>query len=358
MSNMSFRGRSWIFTINNFQSDDLSRVAGIECEYIIYGIERGVSGTPHLQGFIHFTNAKSRSAVARLLPRAFLEKRRGSVDQAVEYCKKDGLFTERGTKPIDAETQRASAIAKAHEKYREIIAHAKSGDFPWIELNHPHMWISRCNQLLSMRTRAPIILDGDLQHEWWVGKTGTGKSKLVWEIYPNHYQKQLNKWWDGYCGEEIVVIEEWSPKNEVSGSQLKIWADRYPFPGQIKGGTLQKIRPRKIIVLSNYSISECFEHHQDRNPLFRRFHELNFPADAEKARDNASRLNAVAAVESVPPQWPSVDQVHSLTHQAPIHMPVGSEPPPDSSASSSLPNCEFPDEVDREMLNFLNGLIE
>lgn len=68
-----------------------------------------------------------------------------------------------------------------------------------------------------------------------------------------------------------MAIEEWSPKNECTSSQLKIWADRYPFCAEIKGGTLQKIRPLKIIVLSNYSIDECFENSQDLEPIKRRF---------------------------------------------------------------------------------------
>jgi len=207
-----------------------------------------------------------------------------------------------------------------------------------------------------MRIRVPVILDGELLHEWWIGPTGSGKSRLAWEVYPEHYQKQLNKWWDGYTNENIVVIEEWSPKNEVSGSQLKIWADRYPFPGQIKGGTLQKIRPRKIIVLSNYTISECFPNHQDRDPLFRRFHELHFPADADQARDNATHLSALTEVAcAVPESDLSSDAIESP------HSPRISLNSSESHSSSELvPIYQngFPAEVDSELLNFLNGLVE
>ena len=60
-------------------------------------------------------------------------------------------------------------------------------------------------------------------------------------------------------------------QNECTGSQLKIWADRYPFSAQIKGGTLLKIRPTKLIVLSNYEMEECFPNEADLLPLKRRF---------------------------------------------------------------------------------------
>ena len=75
----------------------------------------------------------------------------------------------------------------------------------------------------------------DTPHEWWVGPTGTGKSKKVWEEYPTHYAKEKNKWWCNYTGQDTVVIEEADPKNmEHLADRLKVWADRYPFPGRSK----------------------------------------------------------------------------------------------------------------------------
>ena len=84
-------------------------------------------------------------------------------------------------------------------------------------------------------------------------------------------------WWDGYANEEVVVIEEWCPKNEMTASGLKIWADRYPFSCEVKGGTIRRIRPKKIIVTSNYSMEQCFERVEDLEPLKRRFKEVYFP---------------------------------------------------------------------------------
>ena len=99
----------------------------------------------------------------------------------------------------------------------------------------------------------------DTPHEWWVGPTGTGKSKKVWEEYPTHYAKEKNKWWCNYTGQDTVVIEEADPKNmEHLADRLKVWADRYPFPGEIKGGRIEGIRPLKVIVTSNYTPEECF----------------------------------------------------------------------------------------------------
>lgn len=352
---MSHRSRSWVFTINNYTRDDVDILTGIDCQYLVYGIERGQSGTPHLQGFIHFTNAKTRSAVSSLVPRAFLAIRRGTVEQAISYCKKDGIFQERGTRPQDREEQSSHAREKANEENRKIIEKARLGDFEWIVYNHPKLWISRSQSLRSMHKPEKAIIQGLLDNEWWYGTTGTGKSKTVWEEYPNHFQKQTNKWWDGYDGETVVVIEEWSPKNDVSGANLKIWADRYPFPGQIKGGTLQRIRPRKIIVLSNYSIQECFTDSQDRDPILRRFTAIKFPEELTYAQIRAAgfhneekKRQLEESVQLIPDV--RVEELNSSeTNQV------------DEGTTVTVSDAVTPSSntiIDDDMLAFLNNLVE
>lgn len=156
------------------------------------------------------------------------------------------------------------------EQYKKCIELAEHGDLTTIKTEFPGIYLRYVNTFKSLRRRESIILPV-LTNEWWVGPTGTGKSRNLWSLYPDHFSKPLNKWWDGYDDQDVVALEEWSPSNECTASQLKIWADRYPFNAQIKGGTLLKIRPKKIIVLSNYTIEECFPNVQDQLPIKRRF---------------------------------------------------------------------------------------
>lgn len=351
---MQIRGRSWVFTINNFDSSDLDKLTALDCQYLIYGFERGSAGTPHLQGFVHFANARTRRSLAANLPRAYLDKRRGTVQQAIDYCKKDGVFIERGTPPIDQETALLLGRQRANETHREIISRAEKGDFEWIKQNYPAVWIARMPSLRSMFKPPTAILDGDLLHEWWYGPTGCGKSSTVWGLYPTHYQKQLNKWWDGYDSEAVVVIEEWSPKNEISGSQLKIWADRYPFPGQIKGGTLQRARPQKIIVLSNYSIAECFTESQDRDPILRRFTQIRFPEDMELATTRAQLFHSVHA--SAPSNSVELSSLPVSPRDVASHRPRHSL---DFDCDVSTSNATDTDALtDQDIASYLDSLIQ
>lgn len=70
--------------------------------------------------------------------------------------------------------------------------------------------------------------------------------------------KALNKWWDGYDNEQVIIIEDVdSFAAGHLGHALKIWADEAHFSAEVKGGTL-KIRPLLIIVTSNYLIEDLW----------------------------------------------------------------------------------------------------
>lgn len=272
------RSRGWCFTINNPTIEDSINVDNLKSHvvYYCYGTERGSeTNTLHFQGFVYFKHGVTMRRVKLLLPRAHLELQRGTVKQAVEYCKKDGDFEEWGDCPD------AGGRLTQKQRWRELIRLAEIGDLESIKSEFPGEYLRYFERLRSLRVRPAVVLQGDLEHEWWYGGTGTGKSSTLWRLHPNHYSKELNKWWDGYADEEIVAIEEWAPKNECTASFLKIWADRYPFPAQIKGGSLKKIRPRKIIVLSNYTIDQCFPNCEDREPIKRRFKVIHFPFPTE-----------------------------------------------------------------------------
>lgn len=267
------KSRGWCFTLNNYSDADIDFLESVECQYLIYGKEVApTTGTPHLQGYCHWASTKTlRQAKLCLGPRYHLEPRMGTIEEAVQYCKKDGDFKEKGKIAM------RSCPTEKDLQWKEIIHMAETGSLDDLKEHYPRQFLQYYKTLMSIRAYKSKPLDGELLHEWWYGPTGTGKSRKIWDDYPDHYAKPLNKWWDGYHGQEVVAIEEWEPKNECTASKLKIWADRYPFPAEIKGGTIERVRPKKIIVTSNYTIEECFPRPEDHLPLKRRFKEVFFP---------------------------------------------------------------------------------
>lgn len=94
------RSRSYVFTLNNYTAEDIGDLESLFADglasYICWGKEVGASGTPHLQGFVQWRDGRTITSSAALLNRAHCEKRAGTILQAIEYCKKDGDWTEHG----------------------------------------------------------------------------------------------------------------------------------------------------------------------------------------------------------------------------------------------------------------------
>lgn len=85
----------------------------------------------------------------------------------------------------------------------------------------------------------------------------------------------MTKWWDGYRDEPIVLIEDFDVYSREYTRLLKLWADQYAFPVEVKGGSMT-IRPLLIVVTSQYSISRIWQDcTESRQAISRRFVELH-----------------------------------------------------------------------------------
>jgi len=80
------------------------------------------------------------------------------------------------------------------------------------------------------------------------GPTATGKSKWCFDNFPDAYWKQRSNWWDGYMGQETVIIDEfygWLPFSLC----LRL-CDRYPLLVETKGGNVN-FNSKTIIFTTN-----------------------------------------------------------------------------------------------------------
>lgn len=72
------------------------------------------------------------------------------------------------------------------------------------------------------------------------------------------FKKDQSKWWDGYTGEETVIMED---VDRHGGPQLahwmKIWTDVYSLSGEVKGGKIP-LNYKRFVVTSNFSIERIY----------------------------------------------------------------------------------------------------
>lgn len=272
MSN-NLKSRNWCFTINNYTEEELNRIKESDrYRYVVVGKEVGESGTPHLQGFVCFKNACRMTSVKSIVGgRAHLEIAKGSVEQNFAYCSKDGDYLESGERPAS----QADKGAANKKRYADAWEAAVEGRIDDIDADLRIRHYSTIKRIRMDKIAEREMTDTEDTMEWYYGGSGTGKSRKARTENPTAYLKMCNKWWDSYVDQEIVLIEDFDAKHAVLIHHLKIWADRYPFLAEIKGGSV-KIRPRKIIVTSNYHPNQIWTEASDLEPILRRFHLTHF----------------------------------------------------------------------------------
>lgn len=283
------RDRNYIFTVQNYTDDDELTIYGLieHCTYVVVGRETAPStGTRHYQGFICFANARTFSGVLELLPAgAHIEPKSkfSTFEQASNYCKKDGDFFEYGVLPMDQERKGDAGKLSSEERWQL----AKSGQFELLPPEHYPRYRAIFSEFRVVQDRPT------LDNQWICGHSGCGKSKFVRTQYGagtelggtlGFYTKPMNKWWDNYRDQNVVVLEDFDPRHGVFMAYfLKIWTDHYAFNGEIKNGTIL-IRPKKFIVTSQYAIEDCFTEPEDVEALNRRFEIVQFGELKKKSK--------------------------------------------------------------------------
>lgn len=302
--------RNYVFTLNNYTDLEVDALSQIECRYLGYGKEVGESLTPHLQGLICFEHKKSLRQLKAMpgLARAHLEPMKGTFEQAKEYCQKEGQFTERGI-PLASSKEKGE---KEKERWDEIRRLAEDGLFSEIDSK---VYIQHDNALHRIRNRAiqkdKRHLDGELEHEWWYGEPGTGKTSEAVGSFPMAYIKDpKERWWDGYDNEDVVIIDDFDKYQVSMAGDMKRWLDRYVFQAPVKGGYMT-IRPKKVIVTSNYHPDEIWEDEVTRNAIKRRVKIRHFMPNIFKPSP-ISRLSNYAPNFNPPEYCPATDREYWL----------------------------------------------
>jgi hypothetical protein len=263
------QGARWTATLNNpaeGEFKELFEAIKPLSNYQIWGHEGLAQGkTEHWQGYVKFSHSKRMAALKKISTRVHWERAFADDFANIKYCEKEGnTIFESGTRPVFKDNGE-------REKHRwdDIWTSATRNDLMAIPAQ------VRVNSYPNLRSIAkdhmtkPSDLD-DVCGEWLYGIAGAGKSHTARAENPDAYFKNVTVWWDGYQNEESVIIDDLDKYHVRLGHLLKIWADRYSFIAETKGSAIH-IRPKKIIVTSQYSIEEIWDDEETRVALNRRF---------------------------------------------------------------------------------------
>jgi hypothetical protein len=263
---MSKRQRRWALTLNNYTEDELRYVRELPKGNItnyIFALEVGEEGTPHIQGFIHFKNAKTLTATKKFLgsDRWHLEAARGTDFENWTYCQKTAVDIDTyGDEPV--EDGDLSVWAR-------IVNHIDEGK----STNE----IIRMYPETAMRCITAIEkyrLDVDRKNAGWrdveviymSGGTGIGKTRYVMDKYgyENVYRATDKKHpFDMYAGQDVLVFEEFRSSYKIE--DMLNWLDGYPI--ELPARYANKMAKfTKVYIISNWNYYQQYEKCQEDYP--------------------------------------------------------------------------------------------
>jgi hypothetical protein len=283
------RSRGFVLTVHLAGQPDLKMaeeiIRGIGTSYYIFGRELTEDGRPHLQTYVYFKNQRTKQGVYdKFWPyKPWIDVARGDALANFDYCGKDaskvapGDWEEGGVRPLNS----LDKGEKEKDRWASTRLLAIAGDLASIDDEHAIKYNAALRSIASEASRSRVVPSLDVLRNIWIGgPPGIGKS-ATWELLfgsENIYEKDASIWWDGYAGQDIVIFSDWQPADFAKYiSMVKNVADKRAVLVQVKG-EYKKIRPKHIIVSSNFTMAECFKganFDQYSGPLNWRFEELN-----------------------------------------------------------------------------------
>lgn len=254
--------------LNHLKKGFLEHTGQNVTKYIVCK-EAHEDGEPHHHAFIELARPFRGKVPASFLD---YQERHPSIETvtnyqgAIKYLKKEGNFItnmdfeKKVTKDDIAKMVLTGiALTEVVEKYPKYL------------FGYSRLKVDLAMYRLDLKKLDPLDRPCGI---WIGGPSGSGKSTIATTKFGPYYFKGPNKWWDGYNGEETVVCEDVDISWKDCIPYLKIWADKYEFLGECKGGTI-RLRPKRVVITSNRTLEELLEllgwPKDDYTPYTRRF---------------------------------------------------------------------------------------
>lgn len=256
--------KTWCFTVNNHKEEDVEWVMKLEVNKITVSSEVGESGTPHLQGMVTFKRAYRLAALKKLHSQAHWET--AKADQDFNYCKKVGSVL------IRNEDWRCPGKRTDIEEVRDLLdsganllqAMKKARTYGSVQFAEKYLKLIK--EPLPANTRIEVF--------WYYGNTGTGKTRRVLEQC-KPYMPVSHKWWDGYEGQEAVLLDDLRPDWCKPAELLRLLDPyRYEYKVEIKGGVQHLLATKIYITTPWHPVDFWKDTQEDPKQILRRLKEL------------------------------------------------------------------------------------
>lgn len=181
MSRSSLRKR-WCFTLNNYSEQDVDRLYDLKEKvvYMLVGAETSETGTPHLQGFVHFARKYRFDPVKRMIgERAHLEVARGTDLENERYCQKETILIKFG-EPKTCSDKGGSSLAD----YLPDLIRCAEADLTLKQITEEDVYLA-AQYLRHHRAIKTLLSEG--AHQTNVSDLAASFEGVVWKDWQKFY---------------------------------------------------------------------------------------------------------------------------------------------------------------------------
>lgn len=218
----------------------------------------------HVQGYVELLQPRRLDWIKLhlLSEGAHVEKCRGSAKQNYEYCTKEASRMA-DTEPVfggdwsDLTGQgRRSDLTSLHTKLidltiplEDVLKDESVGPTALRYLSN----VTSFRPLMSLQSPRHLTPD-QVSFEWHCGPSGAGKTRAVYDRFDpkDIYSKSpRSKWWDGYRGQSVVLIDDYRPNKEFAYDDLLRVCDYYPLLLEGKGTSFHLVDNTTTVVITS-----------------------------------------------------------------------------------------------------------
>ncbi len=266
---MFTQSKSWAFT--DFELLDWRKIyeQSDQIRYICWGTEIcPTTNKKHYQGWIQINYKARLGGIKKVCQskKIHIESCRGTEEQNDKYCQKDNLYEKIGEYMVQGQRTDLEGLKKIIDEGGTFKEIADANFQSFIQYNRGFQVYK--NIVDKSRRKCFRMVKTIHIH----GKTNTGKTRKAMSYSDDTYKIQGNalQWWDGYDGEETLVIDEYD--NQIPITELLGILDGYQLRLPIKG-SFTYANWKTIIITSNYKKLHAKAKKMHRHALKRRITE-------------------------------------------------------------------------------------
>lgn len=248
--------KSWDFTIHFTNLNiEVGWLKSLEVSTLIAALEVGdKTKKEHIQGRVVFKRAYRLGQLKKIHSSAHWEATKCHMD--ANYCRKRD-----STPLLDIDNRKKKGQRTDIEEAKQIVQETQSMR-QVVETTTSFQAVRMCEVYLKYKERRrPIDID-KLKVHWRYGPSGCNKTRQVWESHAvdDIFTPTTYKWWEGYDGHPVVLIDEFRG-GWCKFSELLHILDVYPYRVEVKGGS-REIQAYTFYITTCYAPDKVYRNEE------------------------------------------------------------------------------------------------